>query len=84
MKLLFEQCNGHHIWIPRQNIQLSIGPPCNILGLVNHPPIYLVLDVLYPLHLLNFPVPENVKFTLECNIMELYVGCLWPLEGPIV
>jgi hypothetical protein len=34
MKLLFEQSNGHHIWITRQNIQFSIGPPCYILGLV--------------------------------------------------
>jgi hypothetical protein len=78
MKLLFEQSNRHHIWIPRQNIQLSIGPPCSVLGLVNHPPIYLVLDVLYLLHFLIFPIPENVKYIMDIHsslVYDLKVGC---------
>lgn len=80
MKLLFEQSNGHHIWIPQQNIQLSIGPACYILGLVNHPPIYLVLDVLYLLHLIIFPIPENVKYILECNVMDIHSRLVYDLK----
>jgi hypothetical protein len=79
MKLLFEQSNWQHIWIPQQNIQLSIGPPYYILGLVNHPPIYLVLDVLYLLHLLIFPIPENVKYSLE-YIMDIHSSLVYDLR----